>query len=197
VYPPSPNGPAHSAPKHRMHLPPGSPDPPEGVVALDRLEAVHQHLLRSGEAVDASLDVSPSTCQAVRTTSVRAPTSCRASVRRSLQRCSPRSSVATLARLAPRRPFPRQRPTILDYGNPVIAQLSLSILSVGHTNTVDGCPSSASARQRQLIAITFDPLSRKCTGLAGFGRDPHDVAVAESIPADPAKQEARVPSERS
>jgi hypothetical protein len=148
VYPSSPNDAAHSAPKHRMHLPSGSPDPPKGVAALDRREAVHQHLLRNGEAVSASLVASPSACQAVRATSVQAPTSCRASVHRSLHRCSPRSSVATLARLAPRRPSPRRRPTILDSGNPAIALLSLSILSVGYTNTVDGCPPSASARQR-------------------------------------------------
>jgi hypothetical protein len=47
------------------------------------------------------------------------------------------------------------------------------------------------------VAISFAPLSRKRIGLAGFGRDLHDVAVAESILADPTKQEARVPWERS
>jgi hypothetical protein len=60
VHLPSPNELAHSAPKHRMHLPPGSPGPPKGTAALDRLEAVHQHPLRKGRAVDAKLAVSPS-----------------------------------------------------------------------------------------------------------------------------------------
>jgi hypothetical protein len=78
-------------------------------VALDRLEAVHQHLLRCGQIV--ALGVSSSTCQALRATTVRAPQSCRASVLRSHHRCEPGSSVATLARSTPPRPLPRQRPT--------------------------------------------------------------------------------------
>jgi hypothetical protein len=46
------------APKRSVHPSSGPPGSPEGAMTLDRMEAVHQHLLHNGWAVCASLDES-------------------------------------------------------------------------------------------------------------------------------------------
>jgi hypothetical protein len=73
---------------------------------------------------------------------------------------------------------------------------SLSTLSVGYTSVVDGCPPATPVRQRRRNgnhSRSAARNARQCGSRSGLHRD---VAAAEQIPADPAKQEARVPSER-
>jgi hypothetical protein len=86
--------------------------------------------------------------------------------------------------------------TAPGFDAPAIALLLLSTLSVGYTSASDGRPPMASVcQQKHLPAPSFR--SRECPTLqASVRTPPRDVAATELIPADPTKQEARVPSKR-
>lgn len=117
-------------------------------------------------------------------------------VRRPRHRRSAHAGVATFASVSSQRPSPRSDSTSPGIEPPVTTQPPLSTLSVGYTNVVDGYPSATPARQRRRNGNHFRFAARnarQCGSRSGLDRD---VAAAESIPADPTKQEARVPSER-
>jgi hypothetical protein len=74
---------------------------------------------------------------------------------------------------------------------------SLSILSVGYTNTSGGCPPSAPVRQRGRLPSPWIREVEGCPARQVSVGTPRDVAAARLIPADPTRQEARVPLKRS
>jgi hypothetical protein len=166
--------------------------PKRKTTALGRMEAAHQHLLKDGRIVNARLDES-------------LPVPAKPCKRR---RCKHRHQVerrfanlfidASPARVLPPSldsrlgdRFPgiaRRNP---DPEAPVVAERSLCILSIGYTDTVDGFPPSAPA-QADAAASTIASSSRMPGSAVRSGLI-RGVAATEPIPADPAKQEARVP----
>ena len=73
----------------------------------------------------------------------------KSTVRRPLHRRRAHAGVATFASTSAPRPSLRSDSTGPDVVTEVTAQPSLSTLSVGYTNVVDGCPSTAPACQQQ------------------------------------------------
>lgn len=117
-------------------------------------------------------------------------------VRQPRHRRAAHAGVATFASVASRRPSPRSDSTSPGLEPRMTTRPSLSTLSVGYTSIVDGCPPATPVCQRRRNGNHFRFAARnarQCGSRSGLHRG---VAAAEQIPADPTKQEARVPSER-
>ena len=180
-----------------MHPPPGPPRLPEGIRSARQVWSRLPAPPAKRSSHNASLYETFPRSTAPYATSVQAPKSgAESTVRRPRhRRCAP-AGVTTFASVSAQRPSHRSDSTSPGFEPRVTAQPSLSTLSVGYTNVVGGCPPATPVRQQRRNGNHFRfaaQNARQCGSRSGLHRD---VAAAESIPADPTKQEARVPSER-